>query len=320
MPREKPLSAENLTRPPIRRYTGPIVDCHTHTGSPETARLLFEVAGRFGIARLLGITHFDEMDAVAAAFGPRFRPILWVERDLAAGPEASAAHNVRLLHEGRARGAVAGKFWYAPRLREKSRARFDDAALDPVFRALADLGMPALVHVADPDCWFATRYTDTALYGTKAEQYEQLENVLARVPDLVVVAAHFGGDPEHLDHLHELLGRYPNLLLDSSATKWIVRELSIKPEESRAFVLEHADRIVFGSDLVAFDGAAPEDYASRYWAHRWLWEGKGLRGSPIPDPCAPWPTGPMVHGLDLPEDVLRRLYHDNPCRVFGLNE
>ncbi len=319
MPRERPLTTEDLTRPPVQRWSGPIIDSHTHTGSVESSQLLFEVAESYGVTTILGITHAESIPPLQAAFGERYRPIVWVEHDHLREPKRFADHNVARIREARARGAVAGKFWYTPRFWDETHFRFDDPSLRPIFELLAELGMPALVHVSDPDCWFATRYADRKRYRTKVEQYEQLEGTLAAVPDLKVVGAHFGGDPEHLDHLRHLLATYPNYNVDSSATKWIVRELSVKPEESRAFVIEHADRIVFGSDIVAFEGARPPDYQSRYWAHRWLWEGEGRRDSPIPDPCAPWSTGPIVEGLDLPDDVLAKLYHDNACRLFGLD-
>jgi hypothetical protein len=319
MPREKPLTSEDLTRPPIRRWPGPIVDSHTHTGSVAASRLLFEIAESYGVALVLGITHAETIPPLAEAFGDRYRPIVWVEHDLLREPDRFAETNVARIREAHARGAVAGKFWYTPRFWDETHFRFDAPALRPIFEVLVELGMPALVHVSDPDCWFATRYSDRERYRTKLEQYEQLEGTLAAMPDLNVLGAHFGGDPEHLDHLRDLLAKYPNYYIDSSATKWIVRELSVQPDAARNFVLEHADRIVFGSDIVAFDGATPADYQSRYWAHRWLWEGEGRRDSPIPDPCAPWPTGPIVEGLNLPDEVLAKLYVENARRLFHLD-
>jgi hypothetical protein len=142
--------------------------------------------------------------------------------------------------------------------------------------------------------------------------------VLADFPGLRVQGAHFGGDPEDLGHVGRLLDAYPNYAIDCSATKWIARELSARPAESRAFVIARADRILFGSDLVAFAGARAADYSSRYWVHRWLWEGEGVRPSPILDPCSSLPGGPIVHGLSLPDDVLARLYTDNARRWYDI--
>ena len=318
MPREAPITDEDLSRPPVRRYAGPIIDCHTHADSPEVARLLVRVAREHGVRVLCGIARLEALDSLRREFGDAWRPIVWTDHSRLDDPARFGRDNVRIVREARARGAVAAKFWYTPRFWDERHFRFDDPALGPVFETLAELGMAALVHVADPDCWFATTYADGARYGTKASHYEGLEHTLSAYPTLKVQGAHFGGDPEDLGHLRRLLDAYPNYYLDSSATKWIARELARKPAESRAFLLERADRIVFGTDLVAFADAAPAHYASRYWVHRWLWEGEGVRPSPIPDPCAPWPEGPRVHGLALPDDVLARLYTTNACRLLGI--
>jgi predicted TIM-barrel fold metal-dependent hydrolase len=318
MPRERPLFTEGLDRPPVTRYTGPIIDAHTHPWPPEEAARLMQVAEAFGVRRLCGIVGLDEIEPLRRVLGDRFVPVVWTDHDHVREPERFARDNLRILREAKKLGASAAKFWYAPKFHAESGLWFGHDALNPVFETLIELGMAALVHISDPNCWFATKYADRAAYGTKAQQYEGLERVLARYPALRLQGAHFGGDPEDLDHIRRLLDTYPNYFIDSSATKWIARELSARPEESRAFIVERADRIVFGSDLVAFAGAGPADYGSRYWVQRWLWEGEGERASPIPDECAPPPTGPRVRGLSLPDDVLRRLYADNARRLLGI--
>jgi len=319
LPLEPPRFTEGLATPPVRRYAGPIVDAHVHLDAVEDARPLVRVAADFGVQCLCGVVRLEAIEALQAALGPSFRPIIRIDQDLLGDAARCARENVRRIRAARALGAVGAKFWFSPRFVAETGFRFNHPALGPVFETLAEMGMVALVHIADPDCWFATAYADRARYGTKAEHYEPLEHTLAAYPRLKVQGAHFGGDPEHLDHLRRLLARYPNFCIDSSATKWIARELSAQAPAARAFIIEQADRILFGTDLVAFRGAKAEDYSSRYWVHRWLWEGEGVRPSPIPDPCATSPQGPQVRGLALPDDVLLRLYHDNAYRWFGLD-
>jgi len=60
-----------------------------------------------------------------------------------------------------------------------------------------------------------------------------------------------GGDPEHADHLQALLESYPHFYLDTSATKWQVREVSAHRDAIRALVCRFPDRFLFGSDVVA---------------------------------------------------------------------
>ena len=177
-----------------------------------------------------------------------------------------------------------------------------------------------MVHVSDPDSWFRTTYADVSKFGTKADQYVGLVRMLEMFPDLTWIAAHMGGDPEHADHLEELLERYPYLYFDTSATKWQVREVSAHRDAVRGLMLRRPDRFLFGSDLVTRRDLPRDHYASRYWSHRTLWESAWEGRSPIADPDytpeAGGPSTPPLLGLDLPDAVLDAVYHDNALRVL----
>src|SRR5690606_11722720 len=155
----------------------------------------------------------------------------------------------------------------------------------------SDLGMCFMAHIADPDTWFATKYADAEKYGSKIEQYAPLERLAAEYTQPWILA-HMGGWPEDLEFLDGLLTRHANISLDTSATKWIVREISAHPRAKvLAFLERWKGRILFGSDIVTTDAhltpesglrgmgdlsSTPEEafdlYASRYWALRKLWE------------------------------------------------
>ena len=53
---------------------------------------------------------------------------------------------------------------------------------------------------------------------------------------MIWIGAHMGGDPEHPDHLEALLEKYPHLHLDTSATKWQVREVSPRAAAHRELI------------------------------------------------------------------------------------
>jgi hypothetical protein len=208
------------------------------------------------------------------------------------------------------------KFWFAPRIRDRLDFLFDSPRLDRVFRAIADHRLGVLVHVSDPDRWFEHKY-DPAKYGTKADQYPMLEHRLREHPTVPFLAAHMAGDPEHLDHLADLLTRYPNLYLDTSATKWIVRELGRQRDAARLFFRRWAERICFGTDHVVLQKSDPVRYLVRYWVHQMFWETDLVCPSPIPDPDAD--GAPMLRGLDLPADVLEQIYWKTAGRAFKID-
>jgi predicted TIM-barrel fold metal-dependent hydrolase len=205
-------------------------------------------------------------------------------------------------------------------MRQRHGLTVDHAFIRPVVDAAVELGYHFMIHAGDPSVWWQPggKYADTGVFGTKHDQYAQVEWLLDHVAPRIVIGAHMGGAVEELDFLQGLLDRHPNYRIDTSATKWIVREVARQPEAVRDFVIRNADRVLFGSDLVASEGYQTFDhYASRYWAHQMMWETSHRGESPIADPDAPDP--PRLAGVDLPANVLKMIYSIN-ARSSGFCE
>jgi predicted TIM-barrel fold metal-dependent hydrolase len=90
-----------------------------------------------------------------------------------------------------------------------------------------------------------------------------------------------------------------------------VAELGRQPYTARRFFLKYADRILFGTDRYPGRTAQPrhrlyyrfletDDEYFKYYDH------------PFP-PAGDW----RIYGLFLPDDVLRKVYHENADRIFG---
>ncbi len=300
---------------PARAIDARIIDVHTHVRNQPGVEAFFEAAELYGIARVVSMTPLDEVDALQAVYGERLEFIAIPRWRSMAKTDEFRRQWIADLAAFRGRGARRMKFWMAPPMRGEHGLTLRDPFFIPVIDAALELGYAFMIHVGDPSVWFRPggRYADAARYGTKQEQYEQLEYLLERVAPRSVIAAHLGGNIEEPDFLQRLLNRYPNLYFDSSATKWVVREIAWQPERVRAFMIHNADRILFGSDLVVDAKFDFTHYASRYWVHQQLWETDYRGESPIADPDAPQP--PRLAGLALPPDVLHRLYHANAERL-----
>jgi predicted TIM-barrel fold metal-dependent hydrolase len=318
------------------RYTGPpLIDIHAHVfqtrptdppnGPPtgvgpgaslEQAETMLAVAEEFGVRQVYSMCPPDDIPPLRERLGARIGFNGPIQKKLEE-PEDVA---YRLLDRFLELGVDMIKFWAAPRGRE--RGLFVDAPwrIEAARRAQAAGIRVIMVHVGDPDAWFRTTYTDAAKFGTKADQYVGLQRLLELFPDLTWIAAHMGGDPEHADHLQELLERYPHLNLDTSATKWQVREVSAHAAAIRDLVCRHPQRFLFGSDLVTRHGIPRDHYVSRYWCQRTLWESSWEGRSPIADPDYQAPAGepssPLLRGVGLPLDVLEQVYHHNACRLL----
>jgi hypothetical protein len=317
------------------KYRGTLIDIHAHVmqtrpadakegsaigsgASLAQAQLMLQVAEEFGVAKIFSMCPAEDIPALRERFGGRIGFNGSINKKLDEPDDVA----YRLLDRFLELGVEILKFWSAPRGREQGL--FVDAPwrIESVRRARAAGVRIVMVHVADPDAWFRTTYADLARYGTKADQYIPLERMLGMFPDVTWIAAHMGGDPEHPDHLEMLLERYPHLVLDTSATKWQVREVSAHAEQVRSLVCRHPDRFLFGSDLVTRHGLPREHYVSRYWCQRTLWESAWRGQSPIADPdykpAAGEPAAPPLCGLNLPMDVLERIYQGNAHKVVGV--
>lgn len=359
--RGRPAGSSNLPGLDYRREataflkpTKALIDIHSHITGARAAAVYREVARLYGVGLTYSMTPLPHVEAVKDLLGPAIRFIAipnWGATDKAHAYRQgmledlevfSAKHNAKML-----------KFWNAPRFREMfpGDAGSDLVELDSPWRIRTaelaqSLGMMFMAHIADPDTWFKTKYADAKIYKTKAEQYVPLERMLDRFP-APWIAAHMGGWPEDLKFLSGLLERHPNLHLDCSATKWIVREISKHPrEEFLAFMTRWKERIMFGSDIVTTDdhvvpakqnpnhpkadqANSPESafdlYASRYWALRAMLESDFEGPSPIADgdlkmvePTRYTDTSsPMMRGFGLPREILERVYWGNAERVVG---
>jgi hypothetical protein len=331
--------AKKLGPPPTA-----IIDVHTHLRGDAALRIYADVAKRYGIVQTWTMTPLAQVEAVRDTLGDAVRFIAQPDfrsDDLLHAMGKGYLDQISRFHEA---GARIVKFWAAPRARDMAA----DAgcpelmSLDGPWRRsqmqlASELGMAIMTHVADPDTWFQTRYADTTRYGSKRSQYLPLERALDEFP-VPWLAAHMGGWPEDLAFLDGILARHPNLHLDTSATKWMVRTLSAHDRDSfLAFMERWSGRILFGSDIVVQEdhvcdhvqdagrgtqaASATEAfdlYASRYWALRTMFETTYDGGSPIADPdlamVNPQHYGPLdaptLRGKSLPEQLLQALYRE----------
>lgn len=333
-------AAAGLGRPPV-----PIIDVHTHIHGRSAAAIYARVREVFGVTRTYTMTQVSMAQEVREVLGQsvRFITMPWFR-----GPDPEHQHRAGYLEVierfHSEFGARMCKLWAAPALRDiLPSGAVDVADIDTPWRReharlATSLGMMMMVHVADPDTWFAARYYNGAKYGTKSHQYVGLRRMLDDFP-VPWIAAHMGGWGEDLGFLDGLLSAHPNLHLDTSATKWVVRALSShEPSEVRDFFTRHKGRILFGTDLVTLDdqlstaksgmsrmadlASSPEEafelYCSRHWALRALFETDHDGPSPIADPdlamidpqrYTPM-SAPRLRGCKLPANVLQSLYHD----------
>jgi predicted TIM-barrel fold metal-dependent hydrolase len=206
----------------------------------------------------------------------------------------------------------------AARTTPERKWRLDSTDMRRLIDEAAARGMILMSHVGDPDTWYHGKYAaDPAKFGTRDEHYQMWESMLKEYAGYPWVGAHMGGNPEDLLRLQYLLDTYPDLYLDTSATRWMIREISARRDHARDFIIRNQDRLLFGTDQVSGDDRGFDFLASRFWAHRKLWETAYIGPSPILDPDLPEDQQPQIRGLALPDEVLQKIYHDNAVKLMS---
>jgi hypothetical protein len=300
---------------PRPKVAGKVIDWHTHLLAARHARTWFEAADHYGIDQFLTMTPLEEALSLVRDYPDRLHFIAiprWQETSTFWNDEwlrrIEGFHNIgsRVMKIHMAPGTMATRKW-----------RLDSPEMKRLLDEAVARGMIIMTHIGDPDTWYQSRYSDGSKFGTREEHYRIWESMLNEYREHPWLGAHLGGNPEDLPRLQRLLDTFPNLSLDCSATRWMVREISQRRDAARDFFIRNADRILFGTDQVSGDDRGFDFLSSRFWAHRKLWETAYIGASPIRDPDLPDDRQPEIRGLALPDHVLQKLYHDNATALLS---
>jgi predicted TIM-barrel fold metal-dependent hydrolase len=231
----------------------------------------------------------------------------------------------------RSEGFSLAKMWAAPGWRNYLKDMSKDfhitnPRLAPIFQCLADEGFPLLLHVSDPDTYYATAYSNAKVFGTKEGHLDELETLIQTHPDLQFQLAHFAAQPEihRLPHLANWFDKYDNIVVDTASSRWMARELSKDPQAARKFLTRYSKRVLFGTDGTlnaspTQENASPfSPYAARLIAQRILWETDDQEVPlPFPDRDTEAFGGTFINGLNLSKRVLKDLYWGNSQRLYA---
>ena len=336
-----------LRRPdhPVDRPAYPAIDAHNHLGMEpfagdwpaRSAAELAAILDEAGVERVIDLDGFGgdrlrrEIERWQEPLPDRVAVFSGLDYDAWAADEHFGDTEARRLHDSVAAGARGLKVWKLLGLRARdSRGRLvpvDDARLDPLWAAAAELQVPVTIHVADPIAFFepldATNerweelheHPDWHFWPTRAtedgdgfpsfdELIDGLDNLLERHPATTFIGAHVGCAAEDLDRVSSMLERHPNFHCDIAAR---IAELGRQPYTARDFFIRWRDRIVFGTDM------APDPGWYRVY-YRFLETFDESFDYDIEGPPSQgrW----QIHGLGLPSEVLERIYRTNALRLI----
>lgn len=324
----------------IEKPRFPVIDAHNHLGEfggDWIRRPLSDLLDQLDQAGVIGYVDLDggwgeavlqeHLDLLKSATPERFRVFggvdwgAWAEKG-EAFPEWAAAR----LRMQAAWGAQGLKIWKGLGLQVRDHlgelVQVDDSRLDPIWQTAGELGLPVVIHVADPVAFFDPvdennerweelgQHPDWAFtsppFPPFLEIVNGLANLVARHSQTTFIGAHVGCYAENLAWVGALLDRCPNFYIDISAR---IGELGRQPYTARKFFLRYAERILFGSDL----GPDPGTYRLMYRFLETDDEYFNYNASKTPRQGR-W----HVCGLYLPEDVLKKVYRENAERVLKI--
>ena len=143
------------------------------------------------------------------------------------------------------------------------------------------------------------RYQDRTKFPSFAELVAERDNMFARHPRTRFILAHFGWHANDLARLGRLLDRLPNVYPEVAA---VLYDFGRQPRAARAFFLKYQDRILFGKDSFQ-----PDEYPY-YWR---TFE----TDDEYFDYYRDYPPFWKLYGLELPDDVLKKLYYKNALKL-----
>jgi predicted TIM-barrel fold metal-dependent hydrolase len=323
----------------IEKPRFPVIDAHNHLGEDfgggwdkRPLGELLDLLDAAGITRYVDLdggwgegllnAHLDHFKNPAPDRFKIFGGVdwsQWVEKG-DAFPEW-AANRLRVQKE---RGAEGLKIWKGLGLHVKDQngklVDVDDPRLIPIWETAGELGLPVMIHVADPVAFFDPidetnerweelgNHPDWAFTSPPFPPFmhimDGLAALVARHPATTFIGAHVGCYAENLGWVGALLDRCPNFYVDISAR---IGELGRQPYTARRFFQQYADRILFGSDM----GPYPEAYRIIYRFLETDDEYFNYNAAPIPMQGR-W----YVYGLHLPDDVLEKIYFRNAEKIL----
>ena len=196
------------------------------------------------------------------------------------------------------------------------RIHVDDPRFDLAFETCARLKIPVLIHTGEPWSFFQPqdkyneRWLELKQFPSRArpsDRYPSWETIMgeqhhlfAKHPRTIFINAHLGWLGGNLGELGRLMDQLPNMYTEIGA---VLAELGRQPLTGRKFFIEHQDRVLFGKDIWEPSEyhyyfrvlETTDEYFDYYRKRHAFWK---------------------MYGLDLPDEVLRKLYYSNALRII----
>ncbi|HYO13909.1 MAG TPA: amidohydrolase family protein [Thermoanaerobaculia bacterium] len=325
----EPRSTLVVPEHPVTRAKYPFVDVHSHQRArdmtAEKAAELVAAMDGLNMAVMVNLSggsgeNFQKGQTNLVERHPkRFVQFASVDFDKIAEPGfgENAARQLEADVKNGARGLKVFKnLGMFVKDKDGRRVPTDDPRIDPVWAKCAELGIPVLIHTGEPvafwepmdrfnERWlelkqFPNRRRDSPEFASFEQTMKEQHNVFRKHPKTIFINAHLGWLGNDLGRLGRLMDEMPNMHTEIGA---VLHELGRQPRFAREFLIRYQDRVLFGKD-----SWAPEEYPYYF------------RTLETADEYFPYYRKRhafwRLYGLDLPDEVLRKIYYQNALRII----
>ncbi len=242
------------------------------------------------------------------------------------------------LNENISGGAVSVKLWKNIGMTERDKnGKFimvDDSALKPVIDFIISKNLPITGHIGEPrNCWLPlnqmTVSSDSSYfaenpqyhmflhpeYPSYEDQINARDHLLEMHTDLKFVGCHLGSLEWNVDELAKRLDKFPNMAVDMAARICHLQYQSAKDREKvRNFCIKYQDRLLYGTDLSSHE-SDDHDKVSKWTHETWIDDWKYFTTK---DTMTSDMFRGKFEGLQLPKEVVRKIYSENAIRCYKL--
>ena len=321
----------------------PCIDVHNHLGRwlsedgdwliPNVDSLILMMDARHvetivNLDGMWGDELSENLSRYDAAHPGRFVTFCQLDWMLLAEPDGEA-RLLASLEDSARRGARGLKIWKSLGLQARNPAGElvlpDDPAVVGVVRRAGELGLPVLIHSADPVAFFEPLdasnerldelrgmpewwFGDPAVHPSFDRLWEAHAALVRACPLTRFIGAHVGGLAEDLDRVSALMDDASNYHVDIGGR---MAELGRQPRRFARLVAEHPDRVLFGTDIYPADD-------EQYRLHFRFLESDDESFEYAPDSPVPPQGRWAVSAAALPFELLRAVYRDNAARLLGI--
>lgn len=324
----EPKSTLVVPQHPVKRAKYPFIDVHNHQNrcvSKECVDKLVSDMDSLNLREMVNLSggYGDKFKSLVQAQKGRYpnRLIVFANIDFTRIDDPDYSNRAAAQLEQDVKNGAQGlkifkNFGMTLKDTKGQRIHVDDPRFDKLFETCARLKIPVLIHTGEPAPFFQPqdkyneRWLELKLHPDRArppEKYPTFEalmgeqhNLFAKHPNTIFINAHLGWLGANLAELGRLMDKLPNMYTEIGA---VLYELGRQPRFARQWFIDHQDRVLFGKDIWSVPEyyyyfrvlETSDEYFDYYRKYHAFWK---------------------MYGLDLPDEVLKKLYYKNALRII----